>query len=173
MGNILLIRQTILFFVYWLAQVLIAKNLELFEVAFCFLYVGYLLQLPLQTDKSLLLGIAFVMGLFVDMVYDTLGIHTFCFVFIAYLRPWLIALLAPAEEMYELSIRALGFGWYLRYVLTLTFIHHIGLFFFQQFGFQMFVDTLIKATASTIFTTFTVVMVQYMFYAPILSNVRK
>lgn len=173
MSNISLIRQVILFFVYWLVQVIVAKNLELFEVAFCFLYVGYILQLPLQTDKSLLLGIAFVLGLMTDMVYDTLGIHAFCSVLIAFLRPWLIAFLAPAEEMYELSIRALGFTWYLQYVLILVFIHHIGLFLLQQFGFSLITDTLTKAVASTVFTTFMVILVQYTFYAPILGNVRK
>ncbi len=173
MSNILLIRQVALFFAYWLAQVLIAKNLELFEVAFCFLYVGYLLQLPLQTDKSLLLGLAFFMGLSIDAVYDTLGIHAFCFVLVAYLRSIIIALLAPAEEMYELSIRALGFFWYAQYTFILVFIHHLLLFLLQQFGFQMFFDTFIKAVTSTIFTTFAVVMVQYIFFAPILGNVRR
>jgi hypothetical protein len=173
MSNIFLIRQVILCFVYWLVQVLVAKNLELFEVAFCFLYVGYLLQLPIQTDKSLMLGIAFLMGLFTDAAYDTLGIHAFCFVLIAYLRPLIITLIAPAEEMYEISIRALGFGWYLQYTLILVFIHHAGLFLLQQFGFHMLLDTVIKTVASTIFTTFVVVMVQYIFFAPILGNVRR
>jgi len=173
MSNIHLIRQVVLFFVYWFVQVLIAKNLELFEVAFCFIYVGYILQMPLQTDKSLLLGVAFLMGIFTDAVYDTLGIHTFCFVLIAYLRPLCITLLAPAEEMYELSIRALGFSWYVQYTLIMVFVHHTCLFLLQQFGFQMLFDTLLKAVASTIFTTFMVVMVQYIFYAPILSNVRR
>jgi hypothetical protein len=173
MSNISLVRQIVLFFVYWLVQIIVAKNIDLFSVAFCFLYVGYILQLPLQIDKMLLLGIAFVLGILTDMAYDTLGINAFCSVLIAYLRPYLITLLAPAEEMYELSIRALGFTWYLQYTFILVFIHHAGLFLLQQFGFSMLMDTLIKTTASTFFTTFIVILVQYIFFSPALSNVRK
>ncbi len=173
MSNLSFITQIVLFFVYWLVQVLIAKNLELFEVAFCFVYVGYLLQMPLQSDKSLLLGVAFVLGILTDIVYDTLGIHAFCMVLIAYLRPLLITFLAPSEEMYELSIRALGLTWYLQYVLILTFIHHLGLFLLQQFGFSMVLDSLLKSVASTIFTAFAIILVQYTVYTPALSNVRK
>ena len=173
MSNISLVRQVILFFVYWLVQVLFIKHLDLFGTAFCFLYVGYLLQLPLQTDKSMLLGIGFVMGLLTDVAYDTLGANAFCCVLIAFLRPYLITLLAPTEEMYELSIRASGFSWYVQYVFIAVFIHHLGLFIFQQAGFSMFLDSLIKAAASTLFTTFMVVLVQYAFYAPILKDAKK
>lgn len=173
MNNLSLIRPVILFFAYWLVQVIIAKNLELFEVAFCFVYVGYLLQLPLQTDKSLLLLVAFVLGVFTDMGYDTLGIHAFCMVLIAYLRPFLITLIAPAEEIYELSIRSLGFNWYFQYTIILVFIHHLGLFLLQQFSFSMILDTLLKAVCSTLFTTFAIIMVQYIFYSPALTHVRK
>ena len=136
MSNILLIRQFLLFFAYWLVQVILARHLSLFSVAFCFLYVGYLLQMPLQTDRSLLLLIAFLMGLMVDMVYDTMGLHAFCMVLIAFLRPVVVAFLASGEDMYEISVREMGLGWYLRYMVVLVSIHHFALFFLEQFNFK-------------------------------------
>ena len=46
------ILHIVSFFLYLLYQVLILQNVVLFHTAFCFLYVGYLLVLPVETNPT-------------------------------------------------------------------------------------------------------------------------
>ena len=65
-----IILSVISFFIYLLYQVLILQNVVLFHTAFCFLYVAYLLVLPVESNPLTLMGIGFVMGLAVDMPFE-------------------------------------------------------------------------------------------------------
>src|SRR6476620_7175848 len=76
------IIQAISFFIYLFYQVLILKNIVLFNTAFCFLYVAYLFFLPVDSNPLLLMVAGFLMGLTVDMFYDSLGLHAFACVFV-------------------------------------------------------------------------------------------
>ncbi|MCS6820659.1 MAG: Rod shape-determining protein MreD [Microscillaceae bacterium] len=162
MNNTNIFRQIAYFFLYILIQIFLAKNLVLFEVAFCFVYVGFLLLLPLDTDRLVLLLLGFVLGLMIDSFYDTLGIHAFACVFIAYLRPWLISLLAEQEVNY-ISIHQTGWGWFSTYSLPLIFIHHLLIFFIEATSFQYLATTIVKVVSSTLFTFSLVVISQYLF----------
>jgi hypothetical protein len=173
MNNILVIRQALLFFIYTAFQVLFLKNIEIAYTAFCFLYINFILLLPIQINRVLLLFLGFTLGITVDAFYDTLGIHAFACVLIAYLRPIVIALLSSNEELYEIKVKEVGLNWFLRYIFLMTFIHHLFLFFLQQFNFNLFFDTIIKVIASTVFTCFGLILVQYIFYTFSLSNVRR
>jgi rod shape-determining protein MreD len=82
----------IFFFVYVLVQVLILKNLVLFDVAFCFLYVAFILLLPVEMSPVALMFTAFGMGFLVDIFYSSMGLHAFALVITAYARNyWLMA----------------------------------------------------------------------------------
>ena len=85
-----------LFFLYVLLQLLLVRNLVLFDYGFCFIYVAAVLLLPYEISLTLLLLIAFVTGIVVDTFYNTLGIHAAATVLMAYLRPLIIRIqLAP------------------------------------------------------------------------------
>jgi hypothetical protein len=173
MNNITLVRQIIAFFIYWLIQVLFVKNLEVWNIAFCFVYISFILFLPITINHLLLMGLSFLMGFLVDIFYDTLGIQSAACVAIAYLRPYLLTLLTDKNELFEISIRQNGLGWFVRYTFTLTFIHHLLIFFIQQFNFKLLGDTILKVLASTLFTGIVIVILQYLFYSSAISDARK
>src|SRR6187431_954787 len=87
--------QIIAFFVYLLYQVLILQNVVLFHTAFCFLYVLYLLSLPVETNPLILMLIGFLMGFMVDLFYESLGLHAFACVFIMYVRNYWLNSMTP------------------------------------------------------------------------------
>ena len=43
------IWQFLSFFIYLLVQVVLMKNLVLFNTAFCFIYIAFILFLPIET----------------------------------------------------------------------------------------------------------------------------
>lgn len=160
------IIQAISFFLYLFFQVLILKNSVLFHTAFCFLYIAYLLLLPVETNPLWLMLVGFVMGFFIDMFYDSLGLHVLSCVLIMYIRNFWLARLTP-QGGYDNSaipgVAASGLQWFLVYAFPLIFVHHAVLFFTEVGGFQYFGFTIIKVLCSTVYTTIVILIVQYLF----------
>ena len=167
------IRQIILFIIYVFVQAFFAKNLELFGLAFCFIYINYLLIYPIDVDKVVFLLIGFGLGFVIDIFYDTLGIHSAACVLIAYIRPFVIRFMTTKQELFGISIKEAGLRWFFTYSLILVSIHHLVLFILQRFNFQMFGGTLLKVIASTAMTVFVVIIIQYSFYSPYVNHARK
>jgi len=158
--------QIAAFFIYLFYQVLILKNIVLFDTAFCFLYVAYLFFLPVESGVLFLMFMGLLMGISVDVFYDSLGLHAFASVFVMYVRNYWLSLITP-QGGYDTndtpSIAAHGMQWFLVYTIPLVFLHHSVLFFVEAGGFGAFWFTLWKVIASTLFTTVVTVIVQYLF----------
>ena len=54
------ILQFVSFFIYVLVQALLLKNLVLFNTGFCFLYVAFILLLPIETSALVLMSLGFI-----------------------------------------------------------------------------------------------------------------
>ncbi len=148
-------------------QVLLMRNLVLFETGFCFVYIGFILFLPIDIDKMLLLLLGFICGFTIDLFYDTSGVHSAATVLMAYLRPSMLKLLTPRDG-YEVSdhasLNSMGWRWFLTYGLTLIFVHHFTLFFLELNGFKLIGFTLAKIVTSTLFTGAVLVIFQMLFF---------
>lgn len=164
--NRISIIQIISFFIYLFYQVLILKNIVLFNTAFCFLYVAYLFFLPVESNPLFLMAAGFLMGAAVDVFYDSLGLHAFSCVFVMYARNYWLTLITPQggyNSNDTPSIAAHGLQWFLVYTIPLVFLHHAVLFYIEAGGFGMFWFTLWKVITSTIFTSVVTLIVQYLF----------
>ncbi len=160
------ILQIISFFIYLLYQVLILQNVVLFHTASCFLYIAFLLLLPVEMNTLALMAIGFVMGLTVDMFYDSVGLHAFACVMIMYLRSYWLNNLTP-QGGYDTndspSLALNGVQWFMVYATPLVFIHHAALFFAEGGGFSLFWFTLWKIITSTLFTLIVILIAQFLF----------
>ncbi|MGF1532481.1 MAG: Rod shape-determining protein MreD [Bernardetiaceae bacterium] len=159
--------QVFAFLGYAAFQVFFLEGVVLGGVAFCWLYVSFLLFLPLDTDSVLLLLIAFTFGLLVDAFYDSSGVHTAATLVLAYARKWVLDALRPSNG-YENGQRPLlgdmSWRWFSSYVLVLLLVHHTTLFLVesvQVFDMGLF---LLKVLSSTVFTFVSIVLFQYLFY---------
>ena len=160
-----MLKQILSFLFYVLIQVILVRNLVLFDIAFCFVYIGFLLLLPLETSIIILLMLGFFTGIVIDIFYDSLGMHTAACVLLAYLRTYLVNLLTPGggyESGAKPSVTFMGLRWFSSYALTLIFVHHFILFFAEIGGFNLFFFTLSKVVLSTAFSFLLVVVIQYL-----------
>lgn len=159
------ILQVGLFFGYLILQVLLLKNLVLFNTSFCFLYVAFILLLPVEMNNLLLMVIAFLLGFSVDIFYNSLGLHAMALVLVAYLRNYWLATITP-QGGYDIgtppTLSANGLQWFLVYSLPLVFVHHLVLFFVEASGFAMFWYTMLKAISSLLFTMTVILLLQYL-----------
>jgi hypothetical protein len=160
------ILQIIGFFLYLIVQVLLLKNLVLFNTAFCFLYIAFLLLLPVELNVLILMIIGFITGFTIDIFYDSLGMHAFALVVISYLRNYWLTAITP-QGGYDTGSRPSladnGLQWFIVYSLPLVFIHHFTLFFIEASGFGHFWHTMLKVVMSVLFTLLVMLILQYLF----------
>jgi rod shape-determining protein MreD len=161
-----IIRNIFRFIILVLVQVLIIKNLELGRFINPFIYVLFIIVLPFETPKWLLLISAFVLGITIDMFYDTAGMHAAACVALAYIRPGILKLFSPRDG-YEIgtqpTIQYLGVPWFISYSAILVVLHHFILFYIEIFRFSEFFSTLLRVVVSSVFTLLLVVLSQYLF----------
>ena len=163
-----LVRQLLRFGLYAGFQVLIVGQLPpLFGLGWCFLYLGYVLFLPLGTPIALQLLLGFVLGFSVDIVHDTGGLHAAAAVLLAYLRPWVLRLLTPRDgydAQDTVNVHQMGWQWFMVYLLLLVGLHHLAYFFLELGSFQHPLITLGRVGMSILFTSTALLIVQLLFF---------
>lgn len=155
------------FFVFVVLHILLVKYFVFYDVALCFLYVGFLIMLPFSLPVPLLLLISFFVGLFVDLFYDTSGVHAAGCVAAMYLRSYIVILLTPMggyDDVADLSIKSMGLRWFVVFLVIFIFVHHSFVFMLEAFSFSYFYWTVAKIVASTIFSAFMIFAFNFLFF---------
>ena len=165
MGRIL-IKYAVMFVVLVLIQVLFLNQVQFSGFVNPYFYVLFILLLPLSSPRYVVLILAFLIGLSVDVFSNSLGVHSFAAVIIAYLRPIIIRLITNREE--DMSnypgLRQNGFAWFLAYTTLMVLIHHVALFYLEVFTFANFFETLFRVFLSSIFSIFIIVLSQFIIF---------
>jgi rod shape-determining protein MreD len=160
-------KYGVVFLVVVLLQVLVAKEIIIAGLFSPFIYVLFILLLPFETPRYLLLLLGFALGLTIDIFSNTPGIHASATVFMAFLRPEILILLS-SRELYEAGtlprISHYGVSWFFRYSAILILSHHIFLFFIEAFTFSGFFDTLIRALISSVLSIVLIVLSQFILF---------
>lgn len=157
---------SISFFLFFVFQVILFKKLVLFNTAFCFIYVAFILLLPIETNPLVLMITAFGLGLLIDVFYDHQGMHAAATVAVAYVRNYWLAAITPQGGYDANTIPTLannGLTWFLTYSIPLITLHHAILFFIDAGGFSLTGVTLLKSLTSVLFTMMVLLLHQYVF----------
>lgn len=159
-------RYLLSFVVLVFLQVFILNNIQFSGYINPYIYVLFILILPFETPKWLLLVLAFILGLTVDLFSGTIGMHSSATVFMAFFRPYVLKVISPRDG-YESEtlpqLRYYGAGWFIRYSVILILIHHFFLFFIEVFRFSDFFATLARVILSSVFTIILVLISQYFY----------
>ncbi len=158
-----IIRSVLSFLVLIIFQVLILRQVVLFDTAFCFLYIAAILFLPYEIDSVWLLVICFATGLLIDSFYNTFGVHAAATVLVGYVRPFVLrAQFAQknVDSRLELTLSQLGFVPFLAYTGSLVLLHHAALFFIETNNIGLFLPTVLKTVASALFTLVAIFLMQ-------------
>ncbi|MBN3034725.1 MAG: rod shape-determining protein MreD [Bacteroidales bacterium] len=165
----IILRNTLRFVILVLLQVLILDHVHLGGYVNPYLYVYFILLLPLEIPGWLLLAVSFLAGWMIDLFSHTPGMHAAASVFMAFCRPLVLRSISSRTE-YEPGIRPtihdLGFRWFFSYSLILIFAHHLVLFYLEVFRFSGFFLTLQRTLLSVLLTLILVILAQYLFSKP-------
>jgi len=156
------LQNIIRFIVLVVVQVLILNNIQFLGYINPFLYIYFILALPMRVSRWLLLFLAFALGLTIDIFSNTMGLHAFATVFVAFLRAPAINIFTSIDQTTdsELSVRALGWMAYLRYAGILVLIHNALIFTLEAFSFVNFGIIILKILLSSVVTILLIVAIQ-------------
>lgn len=160
-------RNIVRFVFLILLQVWVLNNVQFSGFVNPYMYVLFILLLPFETPKALVLVLAFLMGLSIDMFTDTIGMHASALVLTAFIRPFLLKMIAPRDG-YEIGsfprIFYYGFVWFLKYAFILVLIHHLFLFTIEVFNFHNYHLVLWRTILSAALSTVLIVVSQYVIF---------
>jgi rod shape-determining protein MreD len=161
------IKYSLAFVMLILLQVLVFNNLHLSIYVNPYAYILFILILPFEISGWLLLSLAFITGMTMDAFCNTVGMHSASLVFMAFLRPYLLKLIAPRDG-YESGQSPhyghMGIFWFLIYAGILTFAHHFVLFLAEDFRLDHFFILVFKSLISSILSIgimFVLLLVSY------------
>ncbi len=138
-----------------LVQVFVLSNIRLLGYINPYIYVLFIFLLPVKFSRGLTLIFAFILGLIIDAFSNTLGMHAFSAVLIAFLRNPVIKIFTSIEEGANPvpSFYTFGVAAFIKYITILVLIHHTTFFFLEIFTFVGLGQTLLRIGLNTVITT--------------------
>lgn len=161
-------RNIIRFIGFVLVQCLILKSIDLsfgeFDYFHVIIFHLFILYLPLNTPRWAILILAFIIGMTVDMFYDSLGVHTSAALITAYLRKPVLQFLEPQGGYNINEIPSLYYfdaSWIIIYSAILTLAHLLWYFSMQAFSFVFFFDIILNTIFSFIISIIIILIYQF------------
>lgn len=160
------VKNSFRFVLLILLQVLALNHMNLGGYLNPFVYVLFLLLLPVHINKSLLLLLGFLTGLTIDYFGNTLGLHASASLLLAFLRPGIIALFFKTLDFSNKEapdLRRFGLVGFFKYTLVLVFFHHLVLFYLEVLSLNDFLPTFLGVVLSTLLSTLVIMILMLLF----------
>lgn len=165
--NNVTIRHSSRFVLFIFLQVFIFNNIFFMGYINPYVYLLFIILLPFnRSNKNTNLFIALCTGLIIDAFQNSMGMHAFACVLIAYIRMPILYRLVPqlknkTQTMIEFSMQEFGVQISIIYTSLLVFIHHLVLFTIEAFRFEAG-NILLRTIASAFITTIILIIFQFL-----------
>lgn len=152
--NDIRLRLSFLFVLLVLLQVCLFNQIHLFGVATPLLYLYFILKLPVEMNRNLVLVLSFLMGSIIDFFTYTWGIHMLSMTIVGFLRHYILPLFTPRDtfENFMPAFSTFSIGKFMGYAASLTIVHHILVFSLELFSLFDPVILLLKIGSSILLT---------------------
>lgn len=159
-----ILRHSLIFLLLILLQILLFNNIEFSGYVNPYVYIMFILLLPVEIPSWLLLILSFFTGLVIDIFCGSPGMHTSATVLAGFVRPYVLRLISPRdgyEPGTDPSMMIYGFRWFLFYTMIIVLIHHFTLFYLEVFRFTDFFRTFLRVILSSLFSIAFILLLEY------------
>jgi rod shape-determining protein MreD len=162
-----IILSIIQFILLVLVQVFLLDHINLFGYINPMLYIWFIIMLPNNTPKWLVLISSFLLGICIDTFSADIGINATICVLIGFLRPMLLNAFSgnidesPSQRP---SMASLGFLNFFLYTSIIVLIHHTFYFIIETFSWSEFFQVLLRILLSSIVTIALILILDMIFY---------
>lgn len=135
-----------------LAQILLLNNIQLFGYIEPILYIWFIILLPNNFPKWLVMLLGFLMGFTIDMFSAQIGFHTATATFTATVKPMFLSWFTNHfdNDTFVPSSREMGFTNFLGFVSVIVFLHTAIFVSIETFKFTEILQMLIRISLSSI-----------------------
>ncbi len=157
-------RFGLIFILLILLQVLLFNNIQFSGYVNPYVYVMFILLLPVEIPSWLLLLLSFTTGLIMDFFSGSPGMHSSATVLAGFVRPYVLRVISPRdgyEPGSDPSMLTYGFIWFLTYTLLIVLVHHTALFYLEVFRFADFFRTMLRVLLSSLFSITFILLFEY------------
>ena len=159
-----ILRFGLIFILLILFQVLLFNNIQFSGYINPYVYLLFILLLPVEIPSWLLLLLSFATGLIMDFFSGSPGMHASATLLAGFIRPYVLRIISPRdgyEPNAEPSMLAYGFRWFLSYALLMVIVHHTALFYLEVFRFTDFFRTMLRVLLSSLFSVTFILLIEY------------
>lgn len=135
-----------------LAQILLLNNIQLFGYMQPLIYIWFIILLPNNFPKWLVMILGFLMGFIMDVFSAQLGFHTATATLTATIKPMLLSWFVNNfdNNTFRPSISEMGFLSYLGFVSAMTFLHTLVYNLIESFSFAEILSLLLRVLISSL-----------------------
>jgi rod shape-determining protein MreD len=153
------IRQLLLFFLLVFLQVWLFNKIHLWGFATPLVYIYFIIKLPVEMNRNLVLLLSAFLGLIIDLFTSTLGVNMLATIVVGFSRAGFLKLFAPRDlfEFYSPSFSTFGRILFLRYTYLTILLHQIVLFSVESFSLFDPVTLILRIAGSFILTTLLII----------------
>lgn len=154
-------------------QLLVVNNIELSSMINPYIYVAFILMLPVTIKPWQLVILSFLTGALMDAFSSTPGLHMAATTLMGYIRIHYLRATTTKEDTEARTIPSIsqkGIVWFTVYAFALIFLHHLLLFFLEIYGFSEFFATLGRVFFSTLVTLIIIITGQLLLYRSKIKN---
>ena len=159
-----ILRLGLIFISLILLQILLFNNIQFSGYVNPYVYVMFILLLPVEIPSWLLLLLSFTTGMIMDFFSGSPGMHSSATVLAGFVRPFVLRVISPRDG-YEPgsnpSMLIYGFRWFLIYTLLIVLVHHTTLFYLEVFRFTDFLRTMLRVLLSSLFSITFILLFEY------------
>lgn len=161
------------FILILLVQLLVVDNIELSSYVNPYIYISFILLLPVTVRPWQIVALSFLVGACMDAFSSTPGLHIAATNFMGFIRIHYLNATTTKEDIegrISPTLSQKGIVWFVFYCFVMTFIHHLILFFLEIYGFHEFFATMTRVFLSTSVTVLLIVVGQLLFYRSKVKN---
>lgn len=150
------VQFTLMFIVLVLAQAVIFNHIALYSVGLAFVFIYFIIKLPVNLSPARVIFLSFLIGFTVDIFQDTPGVNALSCTILGACRRTVIRLYIPREEdlVHAIpSLHTLGAAVFSKYAVTMTLIYCILTFSIEALTFFNPLQILLRIVCSTALTS--------------------
>jgi rod shape-determining protein MreD len=159
-----ILRFSLIFILLILLQVLLFNNIQFSGYINPYVYILFILLLPVEIPAWLLLLLSYATGAVIDVFSSSPGMHSFATVLAGFVRPYVLRVISPRDGYdsgNDPSMLTYGFRWFMTYTVLIVLIHHTALFYIEVFRFAEFFRTMFRVLISSLFSITFILLIEF------------
>lgn len=143
-----------MFILLILFQVLVLNRISFLGYAIPFFYIYFIIKLPIGINRSLIVFLGFILGLIIDLFFNTPGINAAATTLAAFVCRPIQGLFFVADDYDEMEpkLSLLGAN-FMKYAIVIVLIHNLALVSIESFSYFNITTVLYRIILSTLLTS--------------------